>query len=69
MGGGTLEAEVDLEHTKDGGDERTEIVSLVDGVEVSKDGAEFFPGNAVVEDAFIGDVDNLSAAGSGGVSE
>jgi len=32
--GGTLEAEVDLEHTENGGDERTKIISFVDGVEV-----------------------------------
>jgi hypothetical protein len=34
LSSGTLEAEVDLEHTKDGSDEGTEIISLVDGVKV-----------------------------------
>jgi len=43
LGSGSLEAEVDLEHTKNGGDERTKIIVLIDGVEVIKDGGEFFP--------------------------
>jgi len=68
-GGGTLVAEVELEHTKDGGDEGTEVIILVDGVEVVQDGGKFFPGKAGTPDALVGNVDGLGTAESGGISE